>query len=96
MDLINSGSYIGIFYAKTCATTKISTWRGTACNAFIIILLISVVMSYDLKAVTKEKSTVDNFTTLAGFEPWSPRQKSSALTTETKSREIEYKPRSYA
>ena len=25
MDLIKSGSYIDIFYAKTCATTKIST-----------------------------------------------------------------------
>ena len=28
MDLIKSGSYIDIFYAKTCATTKISTVVG--------------------------------------------------------------------
>ena len=28
MDLIKSGSYIDIFYAKTCATTKISTVAG--------------------------------------------------------------------
>ena len=25
MDLIKSGSYIDVFYAKTCATTKVST-----------------------------------------------------------------------
>ena len=28
MDLIKSGRYIDIFYAKTCATTKISTAAG--------------------------------------------------------------------
>ena len=28
MDLIKSGSCIDIFYAKTCATTKISTVAG--------------------------------------------------------------------
>ena len=28
MDLIKSGSYIDIVYAKTCATTKISTVAG--------------------------------------------------------------------
>ena len=28
MDLIKSGSYIDIFYAKQCATTKISTVAG--------------------------------------------------------------------
>ena len=28
MDLIKSGSYIDIFYAKTCAITKISTVAG--------------------------------------------------------------------
>ena len=28
MDLIKSGSYIDIFYAKTCATAKISTVAG--------------------------------------------------------------------
>ena len=28
MDLIKSGSYIDIFYAKICATTKISTVAG--------------------------------------------------------------------
>ena len=28
MALIKSGSYIDIFYAKTCATTKISTVAG--------------------------------------------------------------------
>ena len=28
MDLIKPGSYIDIFYAKTCATTKISTMAG--------------------------------------------------------------------
>ena len=28
VDLIKSGSYIDIFYAKTCATIKISTVAG--------------------------------------------------------------------
>ena len=28
VDLIKSGIYIDIFYAKTCATTKISTMAG--------------------------------------------------------------------
>ena len=28
VDLIKSGSYIDIFYAKTCPTTKISTVAG--------------------------------------------------------------------
>ena len=38
MDLIKSGSYIDIFYVKTCATTKnkhIGRVSCSACNAFI-------------------------------------------------------------
>ena len=34
--------------------------------------------SYDMKAVTKEQSIAENFTTLAGFELRSPRQKSNS------------------
>ena len=40
----------------------------------------------DMKAITKEWSIAENFTTLAGFEPQLPGQKSNAVTTEPKSR----------
>ena len=37
-----------------------------------------------MKAVTKEKSIAENFSSLVEFEPRSPGQKSNALTTEPK------------
>ena len=39
MDLIKSGSYIDIIYAKTCATTKISTLAGY--HVLLATLLLS-------------------------------------------------------
>ena len=41
MDLIKSGSYIDIFYAKTCATTKIST---VAEYHVVLVTLLSMLL----------------------------------------------------
>ena len=48
MDLIKSGSYIDIFYAKICATTKISTVAGY--HVVLATLLFSCKYGKDLKS----------------------------------------------
>ena len=47
MDLIKSGSYIDIFYAKTCAITKISTVAGY--HVVLATLLLNTVLRNFLK-----------------------------------------------
>ena len=48
VNLIKSGSYIDIFYAKTCATTKIRTVAGyhvvLATLLFLLFLKINIEM----------------------------------------------------
>ena len=44
VDLIKSGSYIAIFYAKTCTTTKISTVEGY----HIVLATLLFYMRFDL------------------------------------------------
>ena len=41
MDLIKSGSYIDIFYAKTCATTEISKVAGYCVVLGMLLFIIS-------------------------------------------------------
>ena len=47
MDLIKSGRYIDIVYAKTCATTKISTVTGYHVAHATLLLQLSI--TYDVK-----------------------------------------------
>ena len=45
MDLIKSGRYIDIFYAKTCASTKISTVAG---SHVVLAKLLFVILNTQL------------------------------------------------
>ena len=44
MNLIKSGSYIDIFYVKTCATTKIRTVAGYHVVLATLLLKINIEM----------------------------------------------------
>ena len=45
VDLIKSGRYIDIFYAKTCATTNISTVAGS--HIVLATLVFQIIISLE-------------------------------------------------
>ena len=55
MDLIKSGSYIDIFYAKACATTKISTVAG---YHVVLATLVFSIATYILPVMSPEAASL--------------------------------------
>ena len=59
VDLIKSGSYIDIFYAKTCATTKISTVAGY--HVVLAMRLLDNILSFDKRKVHVCRTEIYNY-----------------------------------